>query len=299
VIHVAALPAGWLGKNHSLARGAEVAGGDFVLFADADVHFAPDTLRRALPFALHHGLGHLVAFPHVVAPGFMERAFVSAFGVFASLGFRIWELHRPGTRGFAGVGSFNLVRRTDYERVGGHARLAMEVIDDVKLGLVLRRSGVPQGACDSGGLVRVRWQQGFLASLGGLLKNACAGAEWRLPLVVLGALAFVVLSMAPLAALVLSGSSAVRMLGLFGVLTPVLLHGGFARRAAAGSGLEGLLFPLCALLLAGVLLWSTVLVAVRRGIVWRGTFYPLDALRRGCVHRSDFPAAGAPGWPVP
>jgi hypothetical protein len=298
VEHVRALPEGWLGKNHAMAQGALRATGDWLLFADADVHFAPDALRRAVPFALRHGLGHLVAFPHFVAPGLLERAFVSAFGLFAVGGFRVWGLHRPGTSGFVGVGGFNLVRRSDYERVDGHRRLAMEVVDDVKLGLVLRRSGTPQGACDSGGLVRVRWQHGILASLAGLMKNACAGAEWHLALVLLGALFFLLVSIGPLAVLVQGGSLLAVGLALPGLLLPVLLSGAVARRTAGGHGFEGLLFPLCGVLLAGVLLWSAVLVTVRGGIVWRGTFYPLSVLRPGCVRRRDYPASGAPGWPA-
>jgi len=59
------------------------------------------------------------------------------------------------------MGAFNLVKSSAYAAIGGHSKLAFEVVDDVKVGLVLRRSGVPQGACDSGGLVTVRWQEGF------------------------------------------------------------------------------------------------------------------------------------------
>jgi hypothetical protein len=298
VRHVRELPAGWLGKTHALAEGAAAARGDWLLFTDADVLFAPDALERAMAFALRHRLPHFVVFPHLVAPGFLERAFVSTFALFANLKFRVWDLHRPGTGAFVGMGAFNLVRRDAYEAVGGHARLALEVVDDVKLGLVLRRSGVPQGACDSGGLVRVRWQEGFFASWRGLEKNAFAGAEWSLATALLGVVSIFLLSVGPLLAFLLLSGAPGRVLGLLGTLAPAAINGTLARRAAAGSGLEGLAFPLSGALLAGVLLWSALVATLRGGIVWRGTFYPLDTLRRGCVRRSDWPAARAVGWPA-
>ena len=90
-----------------------------------------------------------------------RAAFVTTFAVFANLELPGLGPGAPGHLGLRGHGAFNLVRRSAYDAVGGHAKLAFEVVDDIKLGLVLRRSGVPQGACDSGGLVKVRWQEGF------------------------------------------------------------------------------------------------------------------------------------------
>ena len=297
VLHLEMLPDGWLGKNRALAEGAAHARGQWLLFADGDVVLAPDALRRALAFACAHRLGHLVAFPRLLAPGFPERAFVSAFALFASLKFQVWALRQPGTAAFVGVGAFNLVQRDAYRAAGGHRALAMEVVDDAKLGLILRRSGVPQGAVDSGGLVRVRWQEGFLASLAGLVKNLFAAAEWSWARTLPGALLLVAVSVLPLVAVVAAPAAAPRLLGALGLLLPVTLHGLMARRACGGSGLEGLSFPACGVLLALVLLWSAAAATARGGIVWRGTRYPLAALRRGCVRERDWPAARAVGWP--
>jgi len=51
-------------------------------------------------------------------------------------------------------------------------------------------------------------------------------------------------------------------------------------------------------LLAAVLLGSAAVALARGGVIWRGTRYPLDQLRRGCVRIADWPASGAAGWPA-
>ncbi|HEY6101207.1 MAG TPA: glycosyltransferase, partial [Anaeromyxobacter sp.] len=212
VVHVTALPPGWLGKNHACAAGARRTADEWILFTDGDVVFAPDALRRAVATAVARGLGHLTLVPRFVAPGFAERAFVTAFAALLAPSVRIWELPFAGTRAYFGAGAFNLVRRADYEAAGGHARIAMEVVDDVKLGLLLRRSGVPQGVADSAGLVAVRWQSGFLASVLGLVKNAFATVEYRLPVALAASAAGAFGAVAPLLLAVLAPSPAARVL---------------------------------------------------------------------------------------
>ena len=194
---------------------------------------------------------------------------------------------------------------TPTRRLGGHTRLRLEVADDVKLGLLLRRSGVRQGAADSGGLVRVRWQRGFVASMAGLLKNSFAGSEFRWRGIARTVLGLPLATTLPALCLllptrVLAPSSAalglaIRLVAAAAFLVPVVLHGATARRVTAGRGHEGLLMPFAGLCLAGVSLTSALLTKLRGAVIWRGTRYPLDELEANCVREDDWPQRPRPG----
>lgn len=296
VLHVTELPDGWLGKNHACHLAAQRATGEWILFTDGDVIFAPEALPRALRLAAVHGLGHLAALPRLVAPGFLERAFVSAFGSLLGPGLRVWQLHRPRTAAYIGIGAFNLVRREPYERAGGHARLPLEVIDDVKLGLLLRRSGVAQGAADASRYVRVRWQNGFVASALGLVKNAFAALEYRLWAAVGLAAAGVLLGAGPVLLAVAGPTPIVRALALAALSLATLHQAIDVRRFQRKSGAEGLLLPASLLVLSAVVLASAGSAWLRGGVVWRGTRYPLAALRAGCLRSGAMSKERVVGW---
>ena len=301
VLHIRTLPEGWLGKIHAVHEGTRRATGEWLLFTDGDVVFAPDALQRSVAFATAHGLGHFVALPRFIADGFLERAFLATFALTLSAKLDPLKLSVPQSHAFVGVGAFGLVQREAYARIGGHERLACEVADDLKLGLLLRRHGVAQGCLDADGLVSVRWQNGLLATLRGLEKNAFAGCEWRGSLAVLAVLLVLASTVLPYLPLVLPLPLApwTHPLAVLAAGLPLLAVGLSARRVSGGSGLEGLLAPLAALALAGVIAWSTVLTLARGGVLWRGTFYPLDLLRRNCVREWSMSAAGAVGWTPP
>jgi glycosyltransferase involved in cell wall biosynthesis len=295
-LHVERLPPGWLGKNHATQLAAAQAQGEWLLFTDADVVFAPGALRAALAFARRYGLGHLVAAPRLVAPGYWERAFQATFALLFVLQAQPWALRRPGSRAHVGVGAFNLVRAAAYRRMGGHAPLALEVVDDVKLGLLLRRQGVPQALVAAGDWLSVRWQAGFRGALRGLLKNAFAATEYRWS-VTLGIAGWVAaLGALPWAGLLWAPGAPLRALALAAAVLPALLVGASARRSLAGNGAEGLAAPVTLLALAAVIVASAGLATLRRGIVWRDTFYPLADLRRGAVRARDHSPRNSVGW---
>ncbi len=319
VLRVTHLPPGWLGKNHANHIATQylephAVEGEVLLFTDGDVTFEPEAMGRAVGLMRAHGLGHLAVSPRLIAHGFWEKAFQATFAWMFALRFRLWRLQVSRSRAYVGIGACNLVRRADYERIGGHRPLAMEVVDDVKMGLLLRRAGVPQGLASGHTLVSVHWQPGFRASLRGLQKNLFAGAGWRWRTVLGGSLTILLPVLLPWLALMpvfpvegfLQGTEWAnpRIPALLGVLLPMVAVGSIARRLFGDganrptSGLEGLAAPVVLPAFIGALLVSAALATIRGGIVWRGTFYPLAELRAGCIQEREYPPDRAPGWPV-
>ena len=298
-LHLTALPEGWLGKNNAMHQGAHRASGSWLLFTDGDVLFEAGALKRSVAFAQAHGLGHFVALPRFVAHGFLERAFVSTFAIALAVKLDPAALCVPRTFAYVGVGAFGLIRRDAYEKIGGHERLAFEVADDLKLGLLLRRGGIAQGCLDSNGMVSVRWQNGLIASLRGLEKNAFAGCEWNTAIAIAAVGLVVSAALLPYLPLVMTAPPWTHPLAAVAAGLPILIVGASARRMSGGSGLEGFLAPLGAVALGGVIAWSTLLAIVRRGIVWRGTFYPLAELRKRCVREFGMSSRDAVGWTPP
>ena len=281
VFHVSELPAGWLGKNHALWIGASFARTPWMLFTDADVHFDPTALRRAVGFARDHNLDHLALLPQVVLRGFWETLFVSFFGVIFSARFRPWDVRNPKSSAYIGVGAFNLVRTDTYRRMGGHAALPLEVADDVKLGKLLKRGGARCDVIASRELVQVRWISGLGGAINGLTKNMFAGLEFRPERVAASCVMLFFFAVWP-------------AVGAFaGPIEPRLICcAAWLMMAAAAaapsltmgiSPLIGLGYPVAGVLILYTMLKSMWITYRQGGVVWRGTLYPLSELRKGVV----------------
>jgi glycosyltransferase involved in cell wall biosynthesis len=281
VVHVRELPPGWLGKNHALQVGGQAATGEFILFTDADVHFEPTALRRAVRHAEARGLDHLVVFPEMETHGFWETLMVWFFAVMFSLKFRPWKVCDPRSKAYMGVGAFNLVRAEVYRRAGGHAALPMDVTDDMKLGKVMKQAGGRAEIVFGMGFVRVRWVVGLTGIVHGLTKNAYAGYSFRPVPAAASLVGLAVMAVWPPIGLFV-GSTVARLLCAGAVLVPLYIAYKAPPKPGA-SPLYALAFPMAALVLGYIILRSMVVTYRQGGVVWRGTLYPLEELRRGVV----------------
>jgi len=275
------LPAGWLGKPHALARGFEEADGEWILFADADVRFAPDTLSLAVGMAVHENVDHLTAFPDLLGGTFWLRVVAGTFGAHLLAGLRFRKLREPRSSHSVGVGAFNLVRRSLLARTPGFSWLRMEVADDLGLAQMVKDAGGRALAVSGHGQVSLAWYENAAGMIRGLEKNTYgAVACYRPARALLMALAMAAYALAPLAAWCPGLPAGMPLAGAAALLAPSLC----ALLGRHRFGLEwapALFTPVGLLILAWALVRSALHCRRRRGIIWRGTFYPVAELRRG------------------
>jgi glycosyltransferase involved in cell wall biosynthesis len=279
VIHIEALPAGWLGKNHALYVGAQSTRGEWLLFTDADVQFEPSALSAAVAYALTHKLDHLTAVPHLFTKSPPLKAFVSAFMLLFSFG--ILRASAAVTEAHVGLGAFNLLRRSVYDRVGGHKPIALRPDDDMMLGKLVKTAGFKQEVVFATDLMRVEWYTGVREAVRGLNKNAFAGLAYSLPVVLLVNLVLVVTHIVPFIA-VLTTVGVTRLLFAL-VLANITFVYAVSRRFTRVPVRYALLHPLGMAILVYAIFESAAKATWQRGIRWRGTFYPLEQLKRNRV----------------
>ncbi|HYA63298.1 MAG TPA: glycosyltransferase, partial [Candidatus Sulfotelmatobacter sp.] len=201
VVHVRELPRGWLGKPHALQKGYEASSGELIVFTDADVKFERDSLRRVVTLLHQRGLDHLSLLGDVEQSGFWDTVFISFFGMGFQLATDPYSLTNPNSRSYAGVGAFQMLRRSAYEACGTHRRLAMEVIDDMKLGKLVKMAGFRSGIAVAQKYVSVEWHVGLGNLVRGVEKNFFAGAQFRVSTAAAQILALLVMNVLPFAGL--------------------------------------------------------------------------------------------------
>jgi cellulose synthase/poly-beta-1,6-N-acetylglucosamine synthase-like glycosyltransferase len=190
VVHIPELPEKWLGKVHAMWTGARQATGEWLLFTDADVLFKPESLNRAVAYAQLEHADHLVLFPRMVMHSAGERMMVAFFQTLFVFGHRPWKVSDPKTKDHIGVGAFNLVRRGVYEAIGTFEALRFEVLDDMKLGKLVKTGGYAQRNVYGLDLISLRWTKGAMGMVDNLTKNSFAIMSFQWPRALAGAFAW-------------------------------------------------------------------------------------------------------------
>lgn len=278
VIRVDALPEGWLGKCHACHVGASAATGDWILFTDADCWLKPDVILRALLVAQREQVEHITLTPGTVAETLGAKAWHLMF--LTSLANWFSGVNRDRPKAHLGIGAFNLVHADAYRQFGGHKALRLTVVDDVKLGLLVRRAGKRTRAFLGSEDVECHWGVTVRDMVRIMEKNYFAALDYRLWLALGGSLFTLVIIGIQVAGLFSRTAP-----GVLAALSPLslILPAAILAKRIGWKWTSAMLAPFMIPVFLYALLNSVYATLRHGGIRWRDTFYPLAILRSGNV----------------
>jgi hypothetical protein len=279
VVTTDALPAGWTGKSWACARGVDASRGDALVFLDADTTPGPDLLARLADALRGADLVSVQPYHRTESP---SEWLSGIFNVVALMGSGVRSLPRT-PRLTATFGPCLAIRRADYERIGGHAAVCGEVVEDLALGRAAERVGMTTAGYEGGEHISFRmYPHGVRSLLDAWTKNIASGAQSTPPL----RLALVVAWMSGLieagwwawygiVAVLVGGSLSVVHLVffvLFALQVAVML------RTAGRFGAAALVYPYLTIVFLFVFARSLVWIA-RGSVRWKGREIPLRPVR--------------------
>ena len=167
------LPEGWCGKQHACHTLGNLAVKPYLVFIDADVQLAPDALAKMAGFMQDSGADLASGFPRQETVGILEQLLIPLIH-FILLGFL--PLRRMRISGesalSAGCGQLFIVKKSAYQRMGGHAVIRTSLHDGIKLPRAFRAAKLKTDLFDATDLATCRMYRSASEVWQGLAKNA-------------------------------------------------------------------------------------------------------------------------------
>lgn len=273
-----ALPQGWLGKPYALHQAWQKAKGEYLVFTDADPVFQPHALTSAVHAMISRDLDMMTLMPGTEFGSFWERAVQPVvFGFIATLS-RFKKINSPDSTSAMGFGAFIMVRRAVYERIGGHAGVKHEVLEDVMLAKRAKQAGCKLLAADAKTIFSIRMYHSLQEIWTGWRKNifiAMKKSILRTLYYILMILGFLVTPY------LVFGMNAATASGFFWIGVSLVAWAAMIAASWVFCGELGLsrwnafLFPLGAVIMIGIMLNSMRHILVKGQTEWRGRKYTI------------------------
>jgi glycosyltransferase involved in cell wall biosynthesis len=267
------LPDGWTGKNNAMSAGAKIAKGKWLLFTDADTVHKAGSLARTIAEAEQQAPALLSYSPEQEVHGFWEKAVMPV--IFAELAatYPPKKVNDPASPIAAANGQYLMISREAYEAVGGHTKIAGDLLEDVAIARLVKSSGRKIFFRYGGDAVRTRMYRSWVQMKEGWTKNLALLFKHpvRRALVLLAFWVFSWLSF--FLGLVVIASGYWR--GTYYLLPLLFLYGRIAwGRFRPASNVVALAFGIP---VAAYLLLRSASVRKNGGLVWKGRAYQAEA----------------------
>jgi len=154
-------PSGWVGKNWPCYIGYQNSKGKYLLFTDADTIHSNRSVRDSLGTLIKQKLDVLTAVPNLKYPNLIVKMVLPVLSIFMFSRYSPMRVNDPSISIGYLFGSFFVITRECYERVGTHAAVKSEIVEDGALGKKLKEEGYKLKMFRGENLLEAYWARDF------------------------------------------------------------------------------------------------------------------------------------------
>lgn len=135
-------PDDWVGKNWACFQGYKKSTGEILLFTDADTVHRPDVLSSAINTMMHDKIDALTLVPKLLCQDIITKFTLPVLSVFLHSRYSPLRVNNPNNKIGYFFGSFYLIFKTNYEKIGTHEKVRRELVEDGALGRIVKEQGM-------------------------------------------------------------------------------------------------------------------------------------------------------------
>jgi chlorobactene glucosyltransferase len=143
---------GWTGKTWAVHQGVQQARGDYLLFTDADMKWAPWLLGAVMADFDREERQLYSILPQAQCERWWNKLLLPLHGLAIFLAFPISAVNDPDSKTAIAVGGFMLISRSFYEETGGHRHVRERIAEDLAMA---------QRVKEIGGQIRLKSSEGL------------------------------------------------------------------------------------------------------------------------------------------
>jgi len=273
VVTGVARPAGWAGKLWALEQGLAAAPpAPLLLFTDADIEHAPDSLRRLVQRQRAGRYVMVSLMARLRCESRAERWLIPAFVFFFQLLYPFARVRDPASGVAAAAGGCMLLDRAAFAAAGGLAPIRAALIDDCSLARQLKRKGpIWLGLTER---VVSRRAYGGVAPIRAMVVRSAYEQLGRSPMMLAGMLIGLALVFLVPPGLALFADGVAGWLGAAAWGAMIVAYGPTLCRFGLSRG-RGFTLPLVAAAYMSFTVQSAIASWRGRGGLWKGEYAPL------------------------
>ncbi|MDE1867302.1 MAG: glycosyltransferase [Thaumarchaeota archaeon] len=150
-------PEKWMGKNWACVEGFKKATGELLLFTDADTTHSQNTISLSVSHLLSEGLDALTVIPKMLCLDIWTKITLPVLSTFLHTRFSAIRVNDASKKTGYFFGSFFIIKKDTYTKVGTHEGVKSELVEDGALGKKVKESGFKMKMVRGEHLVEAVW----------------------------------------------------------------------------------------------------------------------------------------------